>query len=195
MVLSNVNINEMVNNGLLRIDPFVKENIQGASLDITLSNSFAIMDSKKNNDNKVKVLELSEPIPYRHITSDSFILYPRHFVLASTVEYIELPNDISAFVEGRSSIGRAGVFAQNAGWIDPGFSGQITLELYNAGTCGIKLHKGMRIGQLIFCSMNTPTDMPYNGKYQFQKGATESMIFKDLEMRVVSSDNTEEHHG
>lgn len=189
MVLSNVDIKESISNGKLKVEPFETANVQAASLDITLSNSFAIIDSKKTEDNKIKVLELSEPIPYRKIIADSFILYPRHFVLASTNEYISLPMNISAFVEGRSSIGRAGIFAQNAGWIDPGFSGQITLELYNAGTCGIKLHKGMRIGQLIFHTMATPTDAPYNGKYQYQKGATESMIFKDFEMRNVEVTN------
>lgn len=182
MFLSNVDIYNAILEGGLKIEPCVSENIQAASMDITLSNSFAVMD-KKSADEKVKIIDLSEPITYKKIVSDEFILYPRHFVLASTQESVTLPNDISADVEGRSSIGRAGIFIQNAGWIDPGFSGQITLELYNAGTCAVRLKRGMRIGQLVFSYLKTPTDTPYNGKYQYQKGATESMIFKDPELR------------
>lgn len=194
MVLSNIDIKEAIANGKIKVDPFNPKNIQSASIDITLSNSFAIIDSKKSEDDKVKILDLSEPMPYRNIITDTFILYPRRFVLASSIESVALANDIAAYVEGRSSVGRSGIFVQNAGWIDPGFSGQITLELYNAGSCGIPIHKGMRIGQLVFHEVKTPTDIPYNGKYQFQKGATPSMIFKDLELRVVNSD-TEVSNG
>ena len=182
MILSNIDIRQMIEEQKIEITPFEPKNLQAASLDITLSSSFSIIGYKNDTKtNKVTVLDLSEPITYKHVETDEFILYPRHFALASTVEYIKLPNDISVNVQGRSSIGRTGVFIQNAGWVDPGFAGQITLELFNAGTCAIKLHKGMRIGQLIFSKMSTPTDIPYNGKYQYQKGATDSFIFKDHE--------------
>ena len=185
MILSNVDIKQNVQElKHLKIEPFIEANVQPASLDITLSNSFAVMAKRLPGD-KVYIVDMSEPIPYKKIENvDEFILYPRHFVLASTQEYIDLPLDIAADLEGRSSVGRAGVFIQNAGYIDPGFSGQITLELYNAGNYAVKLKKGIRIGQLIFHRLENPTDEPYRGKYQFQKGATESYIFKDYEWRL-----------
>lgn len=167
----------------LIISPFVEDNIQPASYDITLSDSFAAI--KKNTAKTVEKLNLKDcnsvTDAYEHISTDSYVLYPKKFVLASIKEYIELPNDLSAFVEGRSSIGRIGLFIQNAGWIDPGFSGEITLELYNAGPKAIILETGQRIAQLIFAETTTPVGTPYNGKYNGQRGATPSKIFEDKE--------------
>lgn len=91
---------------------------------------------------------------YKTITSDTYILLPNQFVLATTMEYFDLPNDLTAFVEGRSSLGRMGLFIQNAGWVDPGFKGEITLELYNANRCAIELKAGRRVGQLVFAKMD-----------------------------------------
>lgn len=99
------------------------------------------------------------------------------------MEYIELTNDLTAFVEGRSSLGRMGLFIQNAGWVDPGFKGEITLELYNANRCAIELKAGRRIGQLVFAKMDNAALNPYNGKYQGQKGATGSKVFLDKEVK------------
>lgn len=110
-------------------------------------------------------------------------MLPGQFVLATTMEYICLPNDLTAFVEGRSSLGRMGLFIQNAGWVDPGFSGEITLELYNANRCAIELQAGRRIGQLVFAKMDQTALRPYAGKYQRQKGATGSRIYMDSENR------------
>jgi len=86
-------------------------------------------------------------------------------------------------VEGRSSIGRMGLFIQNAGWVDPGFEGMITLELYNANSLPIKLQAGRRIGQFVICEMTTPADEPYNGKYQGQNKTIGSRVFKDVEVK------------
>ncbi|MFR7444964.1 MAG: dCTP deaminase [Sellimonas intestinalis] len=94
-------------------------------------------------------------------------------------EYISLPNDLTAFVEGRSSLGRMGLFIQNAGWVDPGFEGEITLELFNANRCAIELQAGRRVGQLVFAKMDACALHPYNGKYQGQTGATGSKAFLD----------------
>jgi dCTP deaminase len=98
------------------------------------------------------------------------------------MEYFELPNDLTAFVEGRSSLGRMGLFIQNAGWVDPGFKGEITLELFNANRCAIELKSGRRVGQLVFAKMDIAAENPYNGKYQGQRGATGSRVFTDCEM-------------
>ena len=93
-----------------------------------------------------------------------------------------MPDDLTAFVEGRSSLGRMGLFIQNAGWVDPGFRGEITLELYNANRCAIELKAGRRVGQLVFAKMDGPAQNPYRGKYQGQTGATGSRVFMDKEV-------------
>lgn len=100
-------------------------------------------------------------------------------MLATTIETIMLPPHLTAFVEGRSSIGRLlGLFIQNAGWVDPGFSGQITLELFNASRLPIELTVGRRICQIVIAEVNGQAD-PYKGKYLEQKGATGSAIYRD----------------
>ena len=107
---------------------------------------------------------------------------PGQFVLATTMEYFRLGDDLTAFVEGRSSIGRLGLFIQNAGWVDPGFEGEITLELYNASRCAIELEAGRRVGQLVFAQLDRHAETPYRGKYQGQRGATGSRIYMDKEI-------------
>ena len=99
------------------------------------------------------------------------------------MEYFELPDDLTAFVEGRSSLGRMGLFIQNAGWIDPGFKGEITLELFNANRCAIELKSGRRVGQLVFAKMDFPALNPYSGKYQGQRGATGSRVYLDNDLK------------
>ena len=99
------------------------------------------------------------------------------------MEYFCLPDDLTAFVEGRSSLGRLGLFIQNAGWVDPGFQGEITLELYNANRCALKLTAGRRVGQMVFARMDAPALHAYRGKYQGQRGATGSRVFLDREIR------------
>lgn len=108
-------------------------------------------------------------------------MLPGEFVLATTMEYFELPDNLTAFVEGRSSLGRMGLFIQNAGWVDPGFKGEITLELFNANRCAIELKAGRRVGQLVFAQLDDNARNPYRGKYQGQKGATGSKVFLDKE--------------
>ena len=98
-------------------------------------------------------------------------------------KYIKIPNGYSAFVEGRSSIGRMGLFIQNAGWVDAGFNGKITLELFNANALPIQLDAGRRICQLVFCKMDKPAEKPYNGKYQGQSEAVGSRVFQDYETK------------
>ena len=95
------------------------------------------------------------------LRSDTYVLLPGQFILATTMEYFILPNDLTAFVEGRSSLGRMGLFIQNAGWVDPGFQGEITLELFNANRCAIKLQTGRRVGQLVFAQMDSEALRPY----------------------------------
>ena len=166
----------MIQDGTLKITPLEQEQIQPASVDIRLGNTFGIVE-----DSPRGIITMENKIPYKTIESDSYVLLPNQFVLATTMEYISLPDTLTAFVEGRSSLGRMGLFIQNAGWVDPGFEGEITLELYNANRCAIELKCGRRVGQLVFAKMDAPALHPYNGKYQGQKGATGSKVFLDAD--------------
>lgn len=176
MILSDKTILKMLDEKKLVIEPITKEQIQPASVDIRLGNTFSIVE-----DSPTGMINLEEEIRYKTITSDAYILLPNQFVLATTMEYFDLPEDLTAFVEGRSSLGRMGLFIQNAGWVDPGFKGEITLELYNANRCAIELKAGRRVGQLVFAKMDHAALNPYSGKYQGQKGATGSRVFLDRE--------------
>lgn len=174
MILSDTTIRELVNNHELATN--VKDiNIQPASLDITIGDTFSCIN------NQSTIVTLGERVEYTTTKSDTYILLPHHFILATTEQYLKLPNNVSAFVEGRSSIGRLGLFIQNAGWIDAGFEGEITLELYNACDYPIRLTKGYRVGQIVFAYMDKGAENPYRGKYQGQTGATGSRIYLDKE--------------
>ncbi len=178
MILSDKTLMRMIEKKELIVEPLAKEQIQPASVDIRLGNTFSIVE-----DTSTGIINLENEIKYKTITTDSYILLPNQFVLATTMEYFDLPDDLTAFVEGRSSLGRMGLFIQNAGWVDPGFKGEITLELYNANRCAIELKAGRRVGQLVFAKMDDTALNPYNGKYQGQKGATGSRVFMDKEVK------------
>jgi dCTP deaminase len=117
---------------------------------------------------------------------EPFILHPGEFVLGSTFELVTLPDDIAARLEGKSSLGRLGLLTHStAGFIDPGFSGHVTLELSNVATLPIKLWPGMKIGQLCFFRLSSPTDNPYGSgpygnRYQNQRGPTASRSFQNF---------------
>lgn len=176
MILSDRAILARLENNSLSITPLEKEQIQPASVDIRLGNTFSMIE-----DSPSGVITMDQEITYKTIQSDTYVLLPGQFILATTMEYFVLPDDLTAFVEGRSSLGRMGLFIQNAGWVDPGFEGEITLELFNANRCAIKLQTGRRVGQLVFAQMDTPALRPYRGKYQGQKGATGSRVYLDYE--------------
>lgn len=176
MILSDKAIMSLLQKGTLSISPLLDSQIQPASVDIRLGNVFSIVE-----DSSAAILTLSEEMAYKEIHAGKYLLMPGQFVLATTMEYINLPNNLTAFVEGRSSLGRMGLFIQNAGWVDPGFSGEITLELFNANRCAIELRAGRRIGQLVFAQMDQDALNPYRGKYQGQRGATGSKVYLDEE--------------
>ena len=176
MILSDGTIREMLAAGTLKIDPVTDEQIQPASVDVRLGNTFSVVE-----DSPTGIISLENEIRYKTITADTYLLLPGQFVLATTMEYFALPDDLTAFVEGRSSLGRMGLFIQNAGWVDPGFEGEITLELYNANRFAIELKAGRRVGQLVFAKMEKNAEKPYRGKYQGQTGATGSRVYLDPE--------------
>ncbi len=176
MILSDKTLVSMIEQGTLAISPLDTEQIQPASIDIRLGDTFSVVE-----DTSEGIINLEEEIPYKTIHAERYILMPGQFVLATTREYVNLPANLTAFVEGRSSLGRMGLFVQNAGWVDPGFEGEITLELFNANRCAIELRTGRRIGQLVFSQLDDVALNPYAGKYQGQKGATGSRVFLDGE--------------
>ena len=176
MILSDKTIRGLLSSGELGVDPLEDIQIQPASVDFRLGNSFSVIKSGSN------ILKMNMPVEYHSITAETFLLLPKQFVLATTVEYFRLPDNLTAFVEGRSSLGRLGLFIQNAGWVDPGFEGEITLELYNASDHAIELCAGRRVGQLVFAQMDCNAEKPYRGKYQGQRNATGSRIQLDAEI-------------
>ena len=178
MILADTSIKEYIEKGDLRVEPLDEHSIQPASIDCRLGSTFLITDEKR-----MDAITLNDNIIYREFKGSFITIAPRSFLLATTAEYIKLPDYLTAFVEGRSSIGRIGLFIENAGWVDPGFEGRITLELYNANSLPIELEAGRRICQLVFCKMDQPAQNPYSGKYQGQRTTTGSVIFKDRDAR------------
>ena len=138
------------------------------SADLHLGNDFAIADPLNGAIDTENVKHLR----YNKMQCDAHLMEQGDFVLATTKETIKVPEDMCAYVEGCSSVGRLGLAVQNAGFIDAGFEGEITLELYNQNRLPIKIYAGMRICQVVFMKLDQKTEAPYDGKYKEQKGAT-----------------------
>ena len=153
-----------------------KHNVGPASIDLTLADKVLIPVQKDQ-------ITLGDKVEYKEIrfTKDHpFILKPGEFVLAATNEYVSFPSSICGFVQGRSSIGRIGLTVQNAGFIDPGFEGTITLELVNESRMAIALIPGYRVVQIVLMEVRGNTEM-YSGKYNGQIDPTGSQMYKDEE--------------
>ena len=178
MILSDATLRDMIKKGELVVEPLEDYLIQPASIDLRLGKHFLKVD-----ENAYDTIRMDEPIKYLEVTMDEIVIPPFSFMLASSMEYVKLPDDVTAFVEGRSSIGRIGLFVENAGWVDPGFEGELTLELFNANRQPIRLQAGRRICQLVFARMDRPAASPYRGKYQGQRKPMGSRIHDDPEPR------------
>jgi len=178
MILSDKTIRRYVTEGRLIIEPLEEMQIQPASVDLRLGNHYL-----KIAEHKTAVLDLIHKPEYEEIIQEEVVIPPHSFLLATTREYVKLPDDLTAFVEGRSSIGRLGLFIQNSGWVDPGFEGEITIELYNANILPIKLVTGVRICQLVFAQLDQQAEHPYSGKYQGQRKATGSRVMEDSDLK------------
>ncbi len=171
MILSDLDLKKLVEQGYL--PPGL--NVGPSSVDLTLSNSFSWLQPK---DEKIV---LGETVAYQSIETDTFTIKPNQFILASTEEFIRVPDDMAAYVEGRSSVGRLGLQVQNASFIDGGFHGKITLELENQSGFPMELRAGIRICQIVYFKMTTPAENPYHGKYNDQDRATPSRLEQDFE--------------
>lgn len=176
MILSDRDIKKYISLGDITLTPYEEKNVQPASIDLRLGQGFLVVD-----DHKASIIDLNEEVPYRRIDEDYIVIPPKHFVLGTTEERLKISSNLCARVEGRSSIGRKGLFIQNAGWIDPGFNGQITLEFYNANDLPLILKAGKRICQVVFQTTLGEVENPYKGKYQNQEGTTGSKSHLDIE--------------
>ena len=154
--------------------------IQPASVDLRLGDELRLYDEE------LEVIDTKNmPTPDEVRKGKELVLNSGEFALASTKETVKIPNDFDAEIKGRSSIGRAGSHIHTAGWVDPGFEGQVTLELINHASAPVKLYEGMRICQIVFGRLESPALVGYgdqkDSKYQNQKGATASKIDEDFE--------------
>ena len=180
MLLSDRDIRAEIEAGRVKVEPFEKAMIQPSSVDVRLDRFFRVFEN-----HKYEVIDPSKEQPEltREVAvsgDDHFILHPGEFVLASTYEVITLPDDVAGRLEGKSSLGRLGLLTHStAGFIDPGFSGHITLELSNVANLPVKLFPGMKIGQLCLIRLSSPAEHPYGSavygsRYQGQRGPTPS---------------------
>ena len=180
MLLSDRDIKAEIAAGRVKVEPFDGQMIQPSSVDVRLDRFFRVFENHKYSviDPSIEQSELTREVAVEN--GEEFILHPGEFVLASTYEVITLPDDIAGRLEGKSSIGRLGLLTHStAGFIDPGFSGHITLELSNVANLPVKLFPGMKIGQLCLIKLSSPAENPYGSalygsRYQGQRGPTAS---------------------
>jgi dCTP deaminase len=180
VLLSDRDIRAEINDQRIVLDPWDESMVQPSSVDVRLDRLFRLFDNHKyphidpaqDQPDLTRLVEVEADEP--------FVLHPGEFVLGATYEVVTLPDDIAARLEGKSSLGRLGLLTHStAGFIDPGFSGHVTLELSNVATLPITLWPGMKIGQLCFFRLSSPAEHPYGSerygsRYQGQRGPTAS---------------------
>ena len=193
MLLSDRDIKLELDAGRIGLDPYDPTLIQPSSIDVRLDRFFRLVDNHKYPfiDPADEQPELTRLVEAK--ADEPFILHPGEFVLGSTYEFVTLPDDVAARLEGKSSLGRLGLLTHStAGFIDPGFGGHVTLELSNVATLPIKLWPGMKIGQLCFFKLSSPAEHPYGSseygsRYQGQRGPTASRSFRGFVHTDVSA--------
>ena len=193
MLLSDRDIKAELGAGRIALEPYQSEMIQPSSIDVRLDRFFRLFDN-----HKYAFIDPSEDQPeLTHLVEvdadQPFILHPGEFALGSTFEAVTLPDDVAARLEGKSSLGRLGLLTHStAGFIDPGFSGHVTLELSNVATLPIKLWPGMKIGQMCFFRLSSPAEKPYgsaeySSRYQGQRGPTASRSYLNFHRTDVTA--------
>ena len=160
-VLSDRTIKTLLAEGRIVVDPLGEGCIQPASVDVHLDKHILVFRNSRRPYIDVRE-DLSDLTEMEEISDQPFMLHPGEFVLGSTLESIEIPDDLVARLEGKSSLGRIGLLIHStAGYVDPGWKGHLTLELSNVANLPITLYHGMKIGQLSFLQLSTPADVPY----------------------------------
>jgi dCTP deaminase len=191
VLLSDRDIRAEIEAGRVVLEPFQPELVQPSSVDVRIDRFFRLFDNHKYPviDPAQEQPELTRLVEVE--ADEAFVLHPGEFVLASTFEVVTLPDDVAARLEGKSSLGRLGLLTHStAGFIDPGFSGHVTLELSNVATLPIMLWPGMRIGQLCFFRLSSAAEHPYGSsesgsRYQGQRGPTASRSFRSFTRTAV----------
>jgi len=186
VLLSDRDIRAAIDQGRITLEPYDAEMVQPSSVDVRIDRFFRVFENHRypHIDPSVEQAELTRLVEPEG--DEPFILHPGEFVLGSTYEVVTLPDDVSARLEGKSSLGRLGLLTHStAGFIDAGFSGHVTLELSNVATLPIKLWPGMKIGQLCFFRLSSPAEAPYGqgaagSRYQGQRGPTPSRSFQNF---------------
>jgi len=187
MVLSDGDIRAEIEAGRIVIDPYVPEAVQPSSVDLHLDNRFRVFRNSRYPyiDVREEQPELTEMVEVKG--DEPFILHPGEFVLGSTLELVQLPNDLVARLEGKSSLGRLGLLIHStAGYVDPGWEGNLTLELSNVANLPITLYDGMKIGQISFQRLSSPVEVAYGdarlgSRYRGQRDPTASLYHRDFE--------------
>ena len=191
VLLSDRDIRAEIAAGRVAVEPFAESMVQPSSVDVRLDRFFRVFENHKYSviDPSIEQSELTREVIVE--PNEHFILHPGEFVLASTYEVITLPDDIAGRLEGKSSLGRLGLLTHStAGFIDPGFSGHITLELSNVANLPVKLFPGMKIGQLCLIKLSSPAEHPYGSavyasRYQGQRGPTASRSWINFHQTTI----------
>jgi len=187
VILSDRDIRSAIETGRIVIEPFSPDAVQPSSVDLHLDRRFRVfrnsrypfIDVRQDQPDLTELVEIEEEQP--------FILHPGEFVLGSTLERVSLPDDLVARLEGKSSLGRLGLLIHStAGYVDPGWDGNLTLELSNVANLPITLYYGMKIGQISFQQMSSPVDVAYGderigSKYRGQRDPTASLYHRDFD--------------
>ena len=192
MLLSDRDIRTELDSGRIGLDPLDLNMVQPSSVDVRLDRFFRLFDNHKYQhiDPAMDQPDLTRLVEVD--STEAFVLHPGEFVLGATFEVVSLPDDVAARLEGKSSLGRLGLLTHStAGFIDPGFSGHVTLELSNVATLPITLWPGMKIGQLCFFRLTSLAEHPYGSekygsRYQGQRGPTASRSSKNFHRTDVS---------
>jgi len=187
VVLSDRTIRREIEDGRIAIDPFDESMVQPSSIDVRVDRRFRVFHNARYPyiDVRQPMEDLTELVEVG--TDERFILHPGEFVLGQTLERVTLPDDLVARLEGKSSLGRLGLLIHStAGFVDAGFSGNLTLELSNVANLPITIYHGMPIGQLSFMRMDGPVEHPYgsrdtSNKYQGQTEPTPSRFYLNFE--------------
>lgn len=198
MLMSDRDIRASIEANQIGLEPLDMDLLQPSSFDVRIDRFFRLFDNHKyafidpseQQDDLTRLVEVAADEP--------FILHPGEFVLGSTYEFVSLPDNIAARLEGKSSLGRLGLVTHStAGFVDPGFNGHVTLELSNMATLPIKLWPGMKIGQLCFFQLSSPSETPYGSakylnRYQGQRGPTASRSYMNFYRTDVGNEPLEQ---
>jgi len=194
MLMSDRDIRASIESGQIGLEPLDMGLLQPSSFDVRLDRFFRLFDNHKyayidpaeDQSDLTRFVEVN--------ADEAFILHPGEFVLGSTYEFVTLPDNIAARLEGKSSLGRLGLLTHStAGFVDPGFNGHVTLELANVSNLPIKLWPGMKVGQLCFFQLSSPSETPYGSakylnRYQGQRGPTASRSFMNFHITDVGNE-------